>query len=260
MKLPDGLRLEDYEKPRRVIIEFIKNYVISTGVKGLVLGLSGGVDSSLVATLACQAIGPDNVRGIILPVDARKDGKSAKDARGLAESLGMRYELFELNRAVAAYSSLPLDKICLGNLTTRLRMATLYARANQENRLVIGTGNKSELMVGYFTKYGDGGADILPIGDLYKTNVWGLSEHIGIPGKIVKKDPSAGLWRGQTDEQELGITYRELDTILYLHLERGMKEQDIVNWGMPKNKVSKVMKMIVQSEHKRKPLPIPAIH
>ncbi|MFW9810640.1 MAG: NAD+ synthase [Candidatus Thorarchaeota archaeon] len=259
MELPEGLRLENYEKPRRIIVDFIQTYITRAGVKGAVLGLSGGIDSSLVATLACEAIGPDRVLGIMLPVDAKKDAQNVNDAQDLAESLGMKHELFELKEAISAYSSLSLDKITLGNLSARLRMTTWYARANQENRLVLGTGNKSELMIGYFTKYGDGGVDILPIGDLYKTNVWDLSYELGVPEAIVKKTPSAGLWAGQTDEGEIGLSYQELDSILYLHLEKEMSVEKIIDWGLEEDKVRKVLRVMKQSEHKRKPLPKPNI-
>ena len=259
MELPEGLRLDEYEKPRKIIVDFIKTYVTRVGVEGVVLGLSGGIDSSLVATLACEAIGPERVLGIMLPVDVKKDAQNVTDARELAESLGMSHDLFELKDAVSAYDSLNLDKVALGNLTARLRMTTWYARANQENRLVLGTGNKTELMIGYFTKYGDGGTDILPIGDLYKANVWDLSTHLGIPEIIVKKAPSAGLWAGQTDEGEIGISYKELDSILYLHIEKGMSAEDIIKRGLEKDKVEKVMRMMKQSEHKRNPLPKPSV-
>ena len=259
MELPEGLRLDDYEKPRRVIVNFIRDYVSRAGFDGAVLGLSGGIDSSLVAALACEAIGSEKVVGIMMPVDAEKDATNVNDAKDLAESLGMKHELFELKQAVAAYDSLSLDRVALGNLTARLRMVTWYARANQENRIVLGTGNKSELMVGYFTKYGDGGSDMLPIGELYKSNIWDLSNHIGLPEKLVYKAPSAGLWPGQTDEGELGVTYRELDSILYLHLEKGLNEKDIIGWGIEEEKVEKVMRLMTQSEHKRNPLPRPTI-
>ena len=112
-------------------------------------------------------------------------------------------------------------------------------------------------MIGYFTKYGDGGTDFLPIGDLYKENVWSLSRHVGVSEKIIKKTPSAGLWKGQTDEGEIGATYTELDSILFLNLERGMNEEEIVEWGIEKSKVQKVLKMMRNSQHKRDPLPIP---
>ncbi len=259
MELPDGLRLDDYEKPRKIIVNFIRNYVNQAGFDGVVLGLSGGIDSSLVTTLACEAIGPEKVLGIMMPVDTERDATNVDDAKHLAKTLGIRHELFELKKAVAAFDPLSLDRVALGNLTARLRMVTWYARANQENRIVLGTGNKSELMVGYFTKYGDGGSDILPIGELYKTNVWDLSNHIGIPERIVKKTPSAGLWPGQTDEGELGITYHELDSILYLTLEKGLTDKDIVEWGIEEEKVEKVMQLMKQSMHKREALPRPMI-
>jgi NAD+ synthase len=259
MKLPDGLKFDDYEKPRKIIVEFIRDYVSKVGVKGVVLGLSGGIDSSLVASLACEAIGPDRVLGIMLPVDAQKDAQNIADARELAESLKMRHDLFELKETVATYDSLSLDKVALGNLTARLRMVAWYARANHENLLVIGTGNKTELMIGYFTKYGDGGSDFLPIGDLYKENVWSLSRYIGVPEKIIKKAPSAGLWNGQTDEGEIGASYEELDSILFLHLERGMSEEEIVAWGIEESKVEKILGMVKKSQHKREPLPIPKV-
>jgi NAD+ synthase len=223
----------------------------------VVLGLSGGIDSSLVATLACEALGPERVLGIMLPVDAEKDAKNIADAKILAEQLGMKHEVFELKEAVAAYDSLNLDKVAKGNLAARLRMVTWYARANQEHRLVLGTGNKTELMIGYFTKYGDGGTDVLPIGELYKANVWDLSRHVGVPESLIKKAPSAGLWEGQTDEKEIGVSYPELDSILYLHLEKGMSEDEIIAWGIEKSKVEKVLRMMTRSQHKRDPLARP---
>lgn len=257
MQLPNGFKFDDYERVRKIIVEFIKSYIKNTRAKGAVLGLSGGVDSSLVASLACEALGADNVLGIMLPVDIKKDRRNIADAEMLAESLGMHHEIFELKKAIAAYDSLELDRLALGNLTARLRMVTWYARANKENRLVLGTGNKSELMIGYFTKYGDGGSDILPIGELYKENVWDLSRHVGIPKSIVEKAPSAGLWEGQTDEGEIGITYSELDSILFLTLEKKLSEDEIVEWGIERSKVQRIWKMMKNSQHKREPLPRP---
>ncbi|MCJ7817449.1 MAG: NAD(+) synthase, partial [Candidatus Thorarchaeota archaeon] len=197
------------------------------------------------------------VLGIMMPVDAEKDAKNIIDAKLIAEQLGMKHEIFELKEAVAAYDSLNLDKVARGNLAARLRMVTWYARANQENRLVLGTGNKTELMIGYFTKYGDGGTDILPIGELYKANVWDLSRHVGVPESLIEKAPSAGLWEGQTDEKEIGISYPELDSILFLHIEKGMNVEEITAWGIEKSKVDKVLKMMKRTQHKRDPLARP---
>jgi len=259
MELPGDLRFDDYEPMRKVIVNFIKDYVAKAGVSGVVLGLSGGIDSSLVAALACEAIGPEKVLGIMMPVDAEKDAKNIEDAKLIAEKLGIKYEIFELKQAVAAYDSLNLDKVALGNLAARLRMVTWYARANQENRLVLGTSNKTETMIGYFTKYGDGGTDILPIAELYKANVWDLARHVGVPESLIEKAPSAGLWEGQTDEKEIGVTYPELDSIIFLHLEKGMSEDEIVSWGIEKSKVEKVLKMMNRSKHKRETLPRPNV-
>lgn len=259
MELPEGLKFDDYEPVRKILIDFIVDYFKRSRAKGVVLGLSGGIDSGLVAALACEALGPDRVLGIMLPVDEKKDAKNIKDARMLAEKLTMNYEIFELKQAMAAYESFKLDRVSMGNLTARLRMVTWYAKANQENRLVLGTGNKTEITIGYFTKYGDGGVDILPIGELYKTNVWDLSRQLGLPEKIVKKVPTAGLWQGQTDEGEIGITYPELDTILFLMLEKRMTEEEIIEWGLSKSKVQKVISMMNQSKHKRELLPRPLI-
>lgn len=259
MKLPEGLRFKDYTPVRKIIVDFIRDYVAKAGVKGVVLGLSGGIDSSLVATLACEAIGPDKVLGIILPVDANRDARNIDDAKLLAEHLDMKYEIFELKEAVAAYDSLNLDKVARGNLAARLRMVTWYARANQENRLVLGTGNKTELMIGYFTKYGDGGTDVLPIGELYKANVWDLARFVGVPEKLIQKAPSAGLWEGQTDEGEIGISYPDLDSILFLHLEKGMNVEEIVDRGIERSKIERVLTMMTRSQHKRDPLARPKV-
>jgi len=255
MDLPDGLLIDDYEMTRKKIVTFIQEYFEQAGISCAVMGLSGGIDSSLVATLACEALGPENVRGLLMPVDAGKDTKNVKDASDLAESLGMSYELFEIGPAVRAYDALNLGKVALGNLMARLRMVAWYAVANSQNGLVIGTGNKSEILIGYFTKYGDGGVDIQPIANLYKSNVWGLARHVGIPAHIVEKTPSAGLWANQTDEGEIGISYPELDSILYRRFEMGMKSSAIVSAGHSEDNVNRVLSLVAASNHKREPLP-----
>ncbi|TET96414.1 MAG: NAD(+) synthase, partial [Anaerolineales bacterium] len=148
-------------------------------------------------------------------------------------------------------------KVALGNLMARVRMVVWYAKANQNNLLVLGTGNKSELMVGYFTKYGDGGTDILPIADLYKVNVRDLARHVKVPEHIVTNVPTAGLWAGQTDEGEIGVTYDEIDTILFLHIERGYSPDEIKSYGIDPGKVDRVLGMMARSHHKRELLPRP---
>lgn len=257
MNLPEGLKFDDYEAVKQAISQFIKEYVDNVGVKGVVLGLSGGIDSSLVAALACDALGPKSVLGMIMPVRIEKDAENASDAKALAKWLGIKHELFELEPVLVGYEGLYLEKIPLGNLKSRLRMATLYAKANQDALLVLGTGNKSEIMVGYFTKYGDGAADLLPIADLYKTNVIDLARYMNLPEKIINKPPSAGLWPDQTDEAEMGITYRDLDTILYLLYEQEYSPEKIISSDIEKEKVERVMELVKKSEHKRISIPRP---
>lgn len=255
MELPEGLLIEDFERPREKIVTFIREYFKQAGVSCLVMGLSGGIDSSLVATLACQAVGPDKIRVLLMPVDAKKDARNVKDASDLAEALGISYDLFEIGPAVKAYDSLNLGKVARGNLMARLRMAAWYGVANNHNGLVLGTGNKSEIMIGYFTKYGDGGVDILPIAELYKVNVWGLAKHIGVPEHLCEKIPSAGLWANQTDEGEIGVTYPELDSILYQRFEMGMEPSAIVSAGHSEENVNRILSLVAASQHKRAPLP-----
>jgi NAD+ synthase len=259
MKQPEGLKFNDNELVKQRIVKFLKEYASNIHARGFVLGLSGGIDSSLVSALACEALGPEAVLGMIMPVRVNQDQENVSDAKSLAMNLGMKTEIFELQPVLSAFEELALDKISLGNLKARIRMAVLYAKANQDGLLVLGTGNKSELMVGYFTKYGDGGADLLPIADLYKTNVINLAEHMNISEKIIKKKPSAGLWTNQTDEEELGITYRDLDSILYLLYERGFNAGKIISSGMAIDKVERVMELVSKSEHKRNPIPRPTI-
>ena len=256
MEFPEGLRFSDYEKVRERIVAFIRDYVQKAGVDGVTLGLSGGIDSALVATLAAQAISPSRVHCILMPVDAKKD-QHFNDAKEIAESLGINYEIVELKNVIKAFDTLKLQKVALGNLMARVRMVIWYAKANQNNLLVLGTGNKSELMVGYFTKYGDGGVDILPIADLYKVNVRELARHVNIPESIVTKVPTAGLWAGQTDEGEIGVTYDEIDTILFLHIERGYGPDEIKSYGVGPGKVDRVLGMMTRTQHKRELLPKP---
>jgi len=208
------------------------------------MGLSGGIDSCVVASLAKKAVGRDRLLALLLPCESH--ASDLADAMAMARKFKIKTKTIDLS---GAYNNLlkilpPSKGLAKNNLKPRLRMLVLYYFANKLNYLVCGTGNKSELMVGYFTKHGDGGVDILPIGGLFKKQVRALAEELGIPGNIINKPPSAGLWHGQTDEGEMGITYNELDDIL----ERMADER---KQFFPKNKVDKVRKMAKGSEHKR---------
>lgn len=243
----------------KVITEFIKAKVDGTGAKGIVIGLSGGLDSSLVAKLAVDAIGKKKVLGLMMPSDdsPRSD---LKDATTLAHRLGIRTEVIPIGPKVAAFSKgLKPDKRELANIKSRCRMIVLHQRAMKNKYLVAGTGNKSELLIGYFTKFGDGGVDLLPIGDLYKTQVRLMAKDLGLPQAIIKKPPSAGLWKGQTDEGELGITYEKMDQILF-GTERGFLPEDIAKEnGIPLKEVLRIEAMIEATSHKRKMPDVPKL-
>lgn len=229
----------------RKIILWIKRQVKASGSRGIVLGLSGGIDSAVVAALAKEAVGRDNLLVLFLPCNSNP--QDLKDAKLVAHRLDLKAKLVDLSAVYNDFLKILPGAISLarGNLKPRLRMSALYYFANKLNYLVCGTGNKSELLVGYFTKYGDGGVDILPIADLFKRQVRQLASELKIPQGIITKPPSAGLWNGQTDEGELGITYNELDDILDRFCNKKKQVAD-------KKKIDKVIRMYKNSEHKRK--------
>lgn len=257
-----------YNHITKQIEDFIREQ--TKGLGGGVIGLSGGIDSTLVAYLAVNALGKDRVHGLIMPYETSKD---TDDALQVTKILNLSPEIFNITSQVDLYQNTGYfhDKISKGNLMARTRMCLLYGIANEKNMLVLGTSNKSEIGIGYFTKYGDGGVDIEPIGDLYKTEVRELAKFLGIPDNIIYKDPSAGLWEGQTDEEELGIDYITLDKFLKIY-----EESDIIStnseyptagimvdklhtqtlkWITSKD-ADKIIKMIKKTEHKRKIPPI----
>lgn len=239
----------NFEKVVERICDFIRGVVSSSGSTGVVLGLSGGVDSATVAYLCVRALGSERVFALIMPETRVTPEQDVEDAINVAESLGMEYKLIEINDIVRVFKEKAGEgsKIAEANLKPRIRMVLNYYHANSMNRLVAGTGNKSELMVGYFTKYGDGGVDFLPIGDLYKTEVFQLAAYLGVPRRIIEKKPSARLWPGQTDEEEMGISYAELDEILKL-IEKGERRDD--------EKFRRVVQMVERSRHKREMPPV----
>lgn len=215
--------------------------------KGAVVGMSGGVDSSVVAVLAKRALG-DSVLGLILPCDSNPE--DAERAMIVAQKFGIRTQKIDLTPAYHVFRELmhpdkgKADRKILGNLKSRLRMCALYYFANQDNLLVLGTSNKSEMAIGYFTKHGDSAADLEPIGNLYKTDVLDLARYLDIPEEIIKAMPTAGLWEGQTDESEIGMAYIELDAIL-----KAAENNRDIETG--KRRVDKLMEMVRKSAHKR---------
>ena len=230
------------------ISHWIRERVEEAGAQGVVLGISGGVDSSVLAVLVKRAMG-DRMLGLIMP--CHSDPTDAEHARLVAKKFDIETEYVDLtpvfDRLVESLP--PGDRVAVGNLKPRLRMTVLYYFANSRHYLVAGAGNKSELMAGYFTKFGDGGVDILPLGDLLKTQVRELARELGIPEEIIAKPPSAGLWEGQTDEGEMGITYEELDKAIQA-IESGDTSR------CDKKALEKVRRMMAASAHKRAPIPI----
>lgn len=234
-----------------IIVAFMRDHIERSGADGVVVGLSGGIDSALTAALACKALGPDRVLGICLP-HQQSDPEDRRLGELVADHLGIECLSHDITPIVTGFqTTLEADGMVLGNAKARARMMVLYGEAQKRGRLVVGTGNKSELLVGYFTKHGDGGVDLEPIGDLYKTQVWELSRHMGIPSEVVERTPTAGLVDGQTDEDELGMSYADLDRILK-GIELNTPLEDIVRrTGMTMEQVRHVDRLVRRSEHKR---------
>ncbi|MCK9603588.1 MAG: NAD+ synthase [Candidatus Omnitrophica bacterium] len=229
---------------KKRIIAWLKRQVREAGAKGIVLGLSGGVDSAVAASLAKEAVGKSRVLGLVLPCHSH--AQDLKDASLVARKLGIKLKVIDLSKIYDNITGIlpKANSLSRANIKPRLRMMVLYYFANQLNYLVCGTGNKSELMVGYFTKHGDGATDLLPIGALLKRQVRALAQELGVPENIIAKPPTAGLWPGQTDEGEMGVTYNELDDIL----ERLLNKRKQV---APQAKLKKITSMVKSSEHKR---------
>jgi NAD+ synthase len=230
------------------ISEWMKRQLKAAKANGFLIGLSGGIDSAVVAALAKKAAA-ENVLCLILPCQSLKQDE--RDARMVADCFAIPWKRIDLSPVYDAFcQQLPEGGLmCQANLKPRLRMTTLYYFANKLNFLVVGTGNKSERFMGYFTKFGDGGSDLLPIADLTKTQVKKLAEELKIPRRIIQKPPSAGLWAGQTDEEEMGIHYKDLDGII-ISLERRAKTKG------RESQVGYVKKMNARSRHKRSLPPI----
>jgi NAD+ synthase len=229
---------------RKKIVSWIRRQIASCRAKGIVIGLSGGIDSCVAAALAKEAVGRGRLLCLILP--CHSSGQDLAHAQEFARKFGIRIKTIDLTKAYDSLVRLlpATGAMAQHNLKPRLRMLVLYYFANKMNYLVCGTGNKSEINVGYFTKFGDGAADILPIAGLLKRQVVKLAAELGLPRQIIEKPPTAGLWPGQTDEGEMGISYAELDDIL-ARMEKGARQI-----AAPQ-KVRKVRQMLLRSAHKR---------
>jgi NAD+ synthase len=260
--------LTDYASLADEIAGWLRFQMDQVGASRLVLGLSGGIDSAVVCALSTMAAGPSRVIAAVMPIHSRpEDMRDAELVASAFEVIPRAIDLIPAHDALLA--AMPDDaaagledanvdsdrqsvrrRLALANVKPRLRMTSLYYLANRYNGLVVGTGNKTELAIGYFTKYGDGGVDVLPLGDLDKTAVRGLARALGVPDAVISKAPSAGLWEGQTDEAEIGVSYEELDrTLASLTGEEGKA-------SIPPDAMERVSALVAASEHKRRAIPM----
>jgi NAD+ synthase len=229
------------------IIRFIRKEVKKRSAQVVVVGISGGIDSAVAAALAAKALGPDKVFGLLLPDSSVTPKKDTSHALELVRGLKIRYKIIELKTLRKhLLQRLPNNKLASGNLLVRLRMSLIYYYAAILNGLVLGTGDKSEMSLGYFTKYGDGAADLFPISDLYKTQVRALARYLSIPDEIINKESSARLWKGHTAEREIGLAYDDIDIILD-HFERGIR----ISSHPLRKKAVKVKELMEKNKHKQ---------
>ena len=257
MNLTPAVLDMNYPEVEKRITRFIKEYVSNTNAKGVVLGLSGGVDSATIAALCSKALGGKNVLALMMPEKETRNQKDIDDAKVIAEQFKIETQMVDLTLITESfYKAIPVfdqsDKLCKGNIKARTRMVVLYYYANKLSKVVCGSSDKSETLMGYFTKWGDGAADIVPIMDLYKTQVRKLAIHLGIPEELALKPSTPALWPNQSAETELGIKYETLDLILY-GLERFMATEEIASQlGLQKETVDEVKNRWLANEHKRR--------
>lgn len=260
-QLPVALRIAiDPVEVERLLVRFLRDYLSDSGRKAFVLGLSGGLDSAVSAALGVRAVGAERLHALVLPDDAT-DAVHLEDAALVARSLGITAKTVSIQPFEDAFAKVvpEADRTALGNAKARFRMVTLHAEAARRQALVLGTGNKSELLTGYFSKYGDGGVDVQPLGDLYKTQVRQLATHLGIPQSVIDKAPTAGLWAGQTDEGELGLPYAQLDRIL-LGIEIRLPLPTIAtSVDVPLETVTRIDRMRATTQHKRRMPLVPKV-
>src|SRR5918994_83015 len=248
---------QDYKKISKKIEKFISDYISKSSAKGLVIGLSGGLDSSVVLKLSVNALGTSKVLGLVMPSDTTPNDDT-NHAIDLAKELRIKYRVIDIHPIIRKFEEiLPEDKGARGNLMARIRMSLLYYYAGINGYLVAGTSDKSEIQIGYFSKFGDGAADIMPIAGLYKTQVRSLAEYLDIPVVIVQKKSSPRLWDNHLAEEEIGMDYEIIDQILYLLVDKKIQPKDIKRkLGVSTKHVSKVNDMIEKSLHKRRPAAI----
>jgi NAD+ synthase len=255
-ELPTELEI-DTDVARRIIGEFIRGQLRQAGFERALLGLSGGIDSALVAYLTAEAIGPERLLCVLMPYRTSSPASRA-DAEAVVERLGCASEVVDISPMVDGFFGADSDASTLrrGNFAARMRMAVLYDRSVVWGGLVVGTGNKTESLIGYTTIFGDSACAFNPIGDLYKSQVRQMSEAIGVPDAIIRKAPSADLWPGQTDETESGLSYPVLDRLLFWLVDKRRSIDEVVALGIERELVERVDRMVAGAEFKRQVPPI----
>lgn len=244
--------MKKYEQMAEYLQHFLSDEVRKTGIQNVVLGLSGGIDSAVVALLA-QRVFKDNLLCVKMPSQYSSQS-SLDDADELCRDFGLNVITASIEPMLRAYEELnpDMDNLRRGNLSARLRMSTIFDISAKQRALVLGTSNKSELMLGYGTLYGDLSSALNPIGDLYKSEVYELAEYLGVTKSIIKKAPSADLWSGQSDEADLGYTYAELDKALKLYVEDRLSKEEIVEMGCDRDMLDMIIERIFRNQFKRK--------
>lgn len=248
----------------RSITSFIENFYRDSGAKCVVVGLSGGLDSSVLLAMIVKSVSPDKVVGLILPDSRATPFEDVEDAIELAQLVRIRYYVVYIDKIVDSYKEAPFvtieEGLATGNLRARVRMNLLYYYANKFNGIVAGSSDRSELLIGYYTKYGDGAADFLPLGCLYKTQVRELGRMLGLPSKMINKPSAPRLWRDHTARGELGYDYNEIDLALYALFDLKLNVDDAMQaTGLPRDLFEKVLHMHRKNRHKMNPPPIPEL-
>jgi NAD+ synthase len=238
---------------RRLLVDFVREETRNAGFKRGIIGLSGGVDSSVSAFIAAEALGSENVFGVIMPYKT-SNPQSQRDAELVANQLEINSEVVEITPMVDPLlkRSKISDPIRAGNVMARERMIVLYDLSSREKALVIGTSNKTEICLGYGTLFGDTACAINPLGDLYKTQVWQLAESLSVPKQIIEKPPSADLWEGQTDEGELGFSYKRVDQLLHQLVDEQKNENELMSMGFDEPFIRKAIGLMKTNEFKRR--------